>query len=376
MNNYYDVLEVAKNASQTEIKKAFKKKAKQYHPDISKEEKAEEKFKEVQEAYAVLGDETKKEQYDQYGHEAFNQQQGNAGSASYNSSDFDFGDIFGDLFGRGGGFGGFNQQRQQRQGGPKNGQDVEMEMTISFKDAVFGAKKKVDLKIEEDCHTCHGKGAEKDQDISVCKQCDGSGVVYQQTQTIFGAAMTEQHCPNCSGKGKEIKNPCNECMGKGRNNYKKDITISIPAGVDEGSHLRVSDKGIGGHLGGRNGDLFLILHVQKDKNFIREGKNILVTIPINYTQAVLGDKINIPTIHGEVKMKIPKGTQPNTKLRIKGKGVNPKSGSDGDQIVTIKIVIPTKLNKEEEKIIDKLSEIEQDHAHQKTFFKGIKDIFR
>lgn len=368
--DFYEVLGVDKNADSKEIKKAFKMLAKKYHPDISKEENAEEKFTEIQDAYAVLSDENKRAQYDQYGHAAFEQMSG----GQHYSDGFDFSDIFSDIFGGAfGGFGGFGQRQDPN--GPRNGRDMEMQFELTFKEAVFGCSKDVVLNVERDCDSCSGTGAKSKSDIVTCTTCDGQGRVRRQQQTIFGAAMTEAVCPNCHGQGKQIKNKCGKCHGTGRMTASQTIAVNFPAGVDNGAYMRLSGKGEGGTKGGRNGDLFLNIHVKEDKFFQREGNHIVTTIPITYTQAVLGTTISVPTIHGDVNLKIPAGTQSKSKLRIKGKGVHPKQGMHGDQIVIVEIKVPTKLNKEEKKILENLRDVEGDHSEQVSFFENIRKFF-
>ncbi len=372
--DFYEVLGVSKSASAKEIKSAFKKLAKKYHPDISKEENAEEKFKEIQEAYAVLSDENKKAQYDQFGHAAFDQMGGGSGFEG-----FDFSDIFSDIFG--GGFGsGFGSSRRQDPNGPRPGRDMEISVILSFKEAIFGVEKEYSIKREQDCKTCSGTGAKDKNDVHICSTCNGSGTVRQQQRTILGMAVTEGVCPSCHGKGKEIKNPCHDCKGKGRAVYKEDIKIKIPAGADNGSYLKVPSKGEGGFNGGRNGDLFLYINVKEDEFFKREDLDIHITIPISYTQAVLGDTIDIPTIHGEVSLKIPSGTQSGSMLKLKNQGIkssqtNMFGKSVGDQIVKVNVVVPTNVNSKEKELLNKLSEYDDKHTKQKGFFDKIKSIF-
>lgn len=380
--DYYQVLGVSKDASQQEIKKAFKQLAKKYHPDVSKEPDAEEKFKEAQEAYAVLSDENKRSQYDRIGHDAFVNGFGGAGGfggAEGFAQDFDFSDIFSEIFGNGfGGFSGFSSgfgRQSQTQNGPMHGADMQTRLTISFKEAIFGTTKEITVNREMDCKTCHGKGAKDASDVVECSTCHGTGRVISQQQTILGIMQTETVCPTCQGRGKEIKNPCSECHGSGRETYPTKVKFNIPAGVDDNQLLKVPGKGIGGHLGGVDGDLYIRISVEEDENFKRDGLNILITIPITYTQAALGCSVECPTIHGSVKLKIPKGTQPNAKLRIKGKGIVTNSGATGDQIVNVKLVVPTHLSHDEKQAIEALSKVEADHGEQKSFFDKLKDLF-
>ncbi len=375
--DFYEVLGVSKSSTAKEIKSAFKKLAKKYHPDISKEENAEEKFKEIQEAYAVLSDENKRAQYDQFGHAAFDQMGGGSGFEG-----FDFSDIFSDIFGGGfgSGFGGFGSSTRQDPNGPRPGRDMEISVTLTFKEAIFGVEKEYSIKRDQDCKSCNGTGAKNANDVKVCSTCSGVGRVRQQQKTILGMAVTEVVCPSCHGKGKEIKNPCNECRGKGRASYKEDIKIKIPAGADNGSYLKVTSKGEGGYNGGRNGDLFLYINVKEDEFFQRNDLDIHITIPISYSQAALGDTIDIPTIHGEVSLKIPQGTQSGSMLKLKNQGIKTENPSmfgknSGDQIVKVNVVVPTNLNSKEKELLKKLSEYDDKHTSQKGFFDKIKDIF-
>ncbi len=375
--DFYDVLGVSKSASAKEIKSAFKKLAKKYHPDISKEENAEEKFKEIQEAYAVLSDENKKAQYDQFGHAAFDQMGGGAGFDG-----FDFSDIFSDIFGGGfsSGFSGFGNSSRQDPNGPRPGRDMEISVTLTFKEAIFGVEKEYSIKREQDCKTCNGTGAKDKNDVNICSTCNGQGTVRQQQRTILGMAVSEVVCPTCHGKGKEIKNPCSNCKGKARAIYKEDIKIKIPAGADNGSYLKVSSKGEGGYNGGRDGDLFLYINVKEDEFFKRDDLDIHISIPISYSQAVLGDSIDIPTIHGEVSLKISPGTQSGSMLKLKNQGVkvansNMFGKSIGDQIVKVNVVVPTSVNSKEKDLLKKLSEYDDKHTSQKGFFDKISKIF-
>lgn len=375
--DYYEVLGVSKSSTAKEIKSAFKKLAKKYHPDISKEENAEEKFKEIQEAYAVLSDESKKSQYDRFGHAAFDQMAGGAGGFS----DFDFSDIFSDIFGGGfgGGFGGFNN-RSSDPNQPRKGRDMEISINLTFKEAIFGVEKEITIKREKSCKTCHGKGAESESDIKVCSTCNGEGKVRQQQRTMLGMAITEAVCPTCHGKGKEIKKPCNECSGAGRKTYKEDVSFSIPKGVDDGSYMKVPSKGEGGYNGGPDGDLFLNIYVSPDEFFKRDGLDIKIEIPISYSQAALGAKITIPTIHGDVDLKIPKGSQPGSLLKLKNKGIESDHAhmfgkSVGDQIVKINVKIPTNLSDKERDLIEQLEEFTDKNTKQNNFFDKMKKLF-
>ncbi len=372
----YEVLGVSKNADQKEIKKAFKGLAKKYHPDISKEENHEEKFKEAQEAYAILSDEQKRAQYDQFGHAAFDQNQGFGGAGAQG---FDFGDIFSEIFGGGGGFGGFggfgSQQRRQDPNAPRHGRDMEMNISLTFTEAIFGCQKEIKVNREEDCSTCRGTGAKDPNNVKTCATCGGQGKVRQQQQTPFGMAMTETICPICHGSGQEATEKCSDCSGSKRKVVEKTITINFPAGVENGAYMRVTGKGEGGSRGGQDGDLFLNIIVEEDHHFKRSGNDLTIEIPISYTQAVLGAQIDVPTVHGDVKFKIPAGTQTGSKLRLKGKGVHPAKGRDGDQYVVVNVKIPTDVSNKEKELLKQLADFEEDHVNQSSFFDKIKNIF-
>ena len=347
--DYSEVLGVAKDASSDEIKRAFRKLAKKYHPDVSKEPDAAEKFKEAQEAYAVLSDETKRSQYDQYGHAAFDQMNGGAG---FDFSDFDFSDIFDGLFGSSfGGFGGFG--RRQSNNGARDGADKLMRINLSFEDAVFGTKKKINIDVNSECRSCHGKGGHGEK---TCSTCHGKGVVTQQQRTILGAFMTQTTCPDCNGKGRVFDKTCADCHGKGFVRENKNIDVKIPAGVDNGSRLRLAGKGDAGINGGADGDLYLEFSVKEHPIFIRDDYDIYLEVPITITDAVLGCKKEIPTLYGDVKLNIPAGSQSGDKLRIKDRGVTHINSSvKGDMYIILKVVIPTKLDRNQKKHFEELA---------------------
>ncbi len=376
--DFYDILGVSKSADTKEIKKAFKGLARKYHPDVSKEPEAEEKFKEIQEAYAVLSDENKKAQYDQFGHAAFE----NGGSGGFGGAqDFDFGDIFSEIFGGGfsggsggfGGFGGFGGGRQNPNA-PRKGRDLETNVQMTFKEAVFGAKKDIRIQTEKSCERCDGHGSENPSDVETCTTCNGHGKVQRTQRTILGNMVTEAQCPDCHGKGKKIKNPCPDCHGQGRKVYPKEFTVTIEAGVENGAYMRLPGRGEGGYNGGPDGDLYLNIIVGQDDFFEKQGLDIFCAIPITYTQATLGASIEIPTIHGPVDFKIPAGTQTGSRLRLRGKGVHGK-GKSGDQYVRVDLKVPTSVSSEERKILEQLLEVEGDHSKQGGLFSKIKDIF-
>ena len=352
MNNkrdYYEVLGVSKNASQDEIKSAFRKLAKKYHPDVSKEPDAEAKFKEAQEAYAVLSDENNRRQYDQFGHAAFQNGGGASGASGFsgfdfNNFDFDYDDIF-DLFGLGG----------RRKGGNKarRGSDSLVGMTLTFEEAVFGCKKDIKVDVVDTCSTCNGKGGFGE---STCNVCHGSGTVTQEQHTIFGSFLSKTTCTNCGGTGKTFERTCTDCRGSGRVNKVKNLEIKVPRGVDTGTRLKLSGKGSAGANGGPNGDLYIEFKVKDHEFFMRDEDDIYIEAPITITDAVLGCKKDIPTLYGNVTLSIPAGSESGDKHRIKGKGIDNESlHHKGDMYIVLKVVTPKKISKEQKKLLDELS---------------------
>ncbi|XMB87284.1 molecular chaperone DnaJ [Mycoplasmatota bacterium WC44] len=344
--DYYDVLGVSKSADEREIKKAFRGLAKQYHPDVSDDPNAETKFKEVQEAYAVLSDTDKRNTYDQFGHEGMN-----FGQGGFNGFDGGFGgfeDIFSSFFGGG--------SRRRDPNAPRRGNDLTKRMTISFEEAAFGVKKKIKLRVNDECNVCHGSGAHSKSDISTCSHCNGSGVVYKQQQTIFGMSRTQVACSHCGGSGKYIKKKCSNCHGDGHIETVKTVEINIPEGINTGQQIRLSGKGEGGINGGPSGDLYIAIQVTEHELFERVGNDVVLELPITFSQAALGAEVKVPTVHGDVKLKIPSGTQSGTRFRLRGKGIKSvSSGHMGDQHVIVIVVTPEKLDSEQKKLFKKLS---------------------
>ena len=371
--DYYEVLGVSKNATDSEIKSAFRKLAKKYHPDVSKEANAAEKFKECQEAYAVLSDPNKRRQYDQFGHAAFSGSAGGSGMGGF-SAGFDFGDmsdIFDDIFG-GMGFGGFRQSGSRRgASGPVKGNDVLYHMTIDFEDAVFGCKKDINVDIVDKCEECDGKGG---FDSSTCSECRGSGTITQEQRTMFGAFLSKTTCPNCNGTGTTFKKKCTYCKGKGKVKKNKTITINIPAGIDTENRLRVAGKGEVGSNGGRNGDLYVEFTVKDHELYERVDDDIYVNLPLTIVEATLGCKKEVPTVYGVIKLTIPSGTQSGDKLRVKGKGIpNVSSKVKGDMYIVCDVVIPEKLSREQKKLFDELSKTTLDNSSKfKKYNKFLK----
>jgi len=369
--DYYEILGVSKTADEKEIKSAFRKLAKKYHPDVSKEPDAAEKFKEAQEAYAVLSDEQKRKQYDQYGHAAFDQMNGGAG---FDFSDFDFSDIFGDLFGSafGGGFsnfGGFGGG-SSRGSRARRGADKLMRVDLSFEDAVFGCKKKINVDVYEECDECNGKGGKGEKS---CSTCHGSGSVTSQQNTLFGAFMTRTTCPDCGGKGRTYSSVCSDCRGTGKVKENKTLEVKVPAGVDSGNQLRLAGKGDSGSNGGSNGDLYLEFRVKEHELFERDGNDIYLELPITIPEAVLGCKKDIPTLYGNIKLTIEGGANTGDKHRLKGKGIEDlHSGSKGNMYVVINVIIPDKIDKKQKKLFEELN----DTNLRTSEFKKIEDYLK
>ena len=369
--DYYEVLGVSKSADEKEIKSAFRKLAKKYHPDVSKEPDAAEKFKEAQEAYAVLSDEQKRKQYDQYGHAAFDQMNGGAG---FDFSDFDFSDIFGDLFGSAfgggfsnfGGFGGGSSGRSRA----RRGADKLMRVDLTFEEAIFGCKKSINIDVYEECDECNGKGGKGEK---TCSTCHGSGTVTSQQNTLFGAFMTRTTCPECNGKGKTYSSVCSDCRGTGKIKENKNLEVKIPAGVDTGNQLRLAGKGDSGSNGGSNGDLYLEFRVKEHELYERDGNDIYLELPITITEAVLGCKKDVPTPYGNVKLTIENGANTGDKHRLKGKGVEDlHSGSKGNMYIVINVVIPEKIDKKQKKLFEELN----DTNLKTSEFKKIEDYLK
>ncbi len=356
--DYYEVLGVDKNASQAEIKSAFRKMAKKYHPDINKEEGAEAKFKEVGEAYSVLGDEQKRKQYDQFGHAAFENGAGGNPYGNYGGfsgfqgfEDIDLGDIFEDMFGAGFGF---SSRRGAKKNRARKGDDTLVRVNLTFEEAIFGCKKELKLDLDEDCATCNGKGG---FDEKTCSTCGGTGRVVSQTQSIFGVIQQQTTCPDCGGTGRTFGRVCSDCKGHGHVTKNKTIEVDIPAGVDNGSELRITGKGSKGFNGGPNGDIYIQFKVKEHAIFQREGDDIYLDLPITITEAVLGCKKEIPTVYGNLVIEIDAGTQAGTKLRIKSKGVpNVRTGKNGDMYVIVNVLIPEKLDKKQKELFKELDD--------------------
>ena len=364
--DYYEVLGVSKDANEKEIKSAFRKLAKKYHPDVSKEPDAEAKFKEAQEAYAILSDADKRRQYDQFGHAAF--QGGAGGAGGFDFSNFDFSDIFGDIFG--GGFG-FNFGGGSRSNRPRKGNDTLIRMNLTFEEAVFGCEKELKLNVTEDCRECHGVGGHNER---TCSNCRGTGTVSTEQHTMFGTFMSKTTCQNCGGTGHTFEKVCNNCHGRGKEKVNKTISVKIPAGVDTGNQLRIPGKGESGINGGPNGDVYLEFSVTEHDYFIRDDNDIYLRVPVTITEAALGCKKEIPTLTGNVVLTIPAGSDTNDKHRLKGKGIKDvNTKRTGDMYVLINVITPKKLSKEQKKLLEQLSKTKlDDETEFKNFNKFVK----
>lgn len=368
--DYYEVLGVAKGASDEEVKKAYRKLARQYHPDVNKAADAETKFKEVKEAYDVLSDGQKRARYDQYGHVDPNQGMGGGfgGGADFGGG---FGDIF-DMF-----FGGGNGRRDPN--APQRGNDLQYTMTIEFKEAVFGKETDIHIERTETCDTCHGTGAKAGTQPQTCSVCHGSGQEEVVQNTPFGRMVNRRACSNCGGSGKIIKEKCTTCSGSGRVRKQRKIHIRIPAGVDDGAQMRINGEGEGGVNGGPAGDLYVVFRVKSHDFFEREGDDIYCEIPLTFSQAALGDEVEIPTLTEKVKLKVPAGTQTGTYFRLKGKGVPKLRGvGQGDQHIKVVVVTPSKLSEEQKDLLRQFSSLsgEQTHENEQSFFDRVKRAFR
>lgn len=378
--DYYEVLGVPKTATQDELKKAYRKLARKYHPDLNKDNpEAAEKFKECNEAYSVLSDEQKRAQYDQFGPEAFENggmgggpgAGGFGGFGGFGGSGME--DIF-DMF-----FGGQGRGGRSNNAGPQRGADLRYDMEITFEEAAFGVEKEISLKRAERCEHCHGEGAEPGSKVETCPECHGSGYVRFTQNTMFGQMVNERPCSRCHGEGKIISNPCKECGGSGTVKKTKKLKVKIPAGVDNGSRLRVGGEGEAGLKGGPSGDLYVYLYVKPHKFFERDGTTVLCEVPINIVQATLGAEIKVPTLDGQVTMKVPEGTQPGKVMRLKGKGIpSLRGGGRGDQLVRMKVVVPTKLNDKQKDALQKFADISKDNINpeEKSFLNKVKDFFK
>ncbi len=377
--DYYDILGVDRDASQEEIKKAYRKLSKKYHPDISDEENAEERFKEITEAYEVLSDEQQRAKYDKYGHAGVGDQAGGFGGGQRQAGGFggDFGsfdDIFDIFFGdrrRGG-------RRSRRESRAQKGNDLRYRMEVSFEEAAFGAEKEITIPRTEECPACNGTGAESPEDVETCAKCNGKGKIQFKQNTPFGQMVQTKTCDRCNGTGKFVTEPCPECNGQGQVKRRRKVSVNIPAGVRDGSKLRIRGEGEAGKNGGPAGDLYVVVNVQEHEVFERDRDNIICEVPISFVQATLGDKITVPTLDGKVQFEIPEGTQPGDSFRLKDKGIpHLNSRGRGDQIIKAKVIIPEELDKEQKELLTEFAEMSGDEINpeQKGFWQKIKGLF-
>ena len=378
--DYYEVLGVSKTATDEEIKKAYRKLALKYHPDYNPGDKsAEEKFKEINEAHEVLSDPEKRKRYDQFGFAGvdpnYAASQGGGAGGFGGFGGVDLGDIFGDIFG--GGFGGFGGGARANPNAPRKGQDIRVRITLSFDEAVHGCKKNITITRQQTCTECSGSGAAPGSQPETCPDCGGRGYVIQQQRTPFGVMQSQQPCTRCGGKGKIIKNPCKVCHGSGRVATKKTLEVSIPMGIDDDQSFALRGMGDAGANGGPAGDVIVMVTVRPDELFQRDGYDVWVTIPITFSQAVLGDNITVPTIDGKVEYTLPEGTQSGTTFRLRGKGIpNVNGRGRGDMYVKCDVEIPKKLNKTQREALKKFEGTLKDDNYEKRkgFFRKLKDI--
>ncbi|WP_196590097.1 molecular chaperone DnaJ [Pectinatus frisingensis] len=385
--DYYEVLGVPKNATEVDIKKAFRKLARKYHPDLNKDnpKEAEEKFKEANEAYEVLSDSKKRAQYDQFGHAAFDGSAGAGGAGGFGNfggfggfggfgdSSGDFGDIFDAFFGGGGG------GRSSRRQGPQRGDDLRYNLEISFEEAAFGKDTELTIPRTEECKTCHGTGAKPGTQPEECPKCHGTGQIQEVHNTPFGRMVNTRTCDRCNGTGKIVKTPCPDCHGEGHTRVRRKIKVKIPAGVDNDSRIRVSGGGEAGTRGGSSGDLYVYITVKPHKIFHRDGNDVICEVPISFVQASLGDKIEVPTLDGKVEISIPAGIQSGTILRMKNKGVPYLRGiGRGDQHIKVKVLTPQKLTAKQKGLLEEFASENNENVNpeQKTWQDKIKRFFK
>lgn len=387
--DYYEVLGIQKGASEAEIKKAYKKMARKYHPDLNRDDPktAEEKFKEVNEAYEVLKDPKKKQAYDQFGHAAFENGMGGGGAGAGGFGGFGggFGGFGG--FGGGGSSGGFDDIFDMFFGGggghrsssgvrPERGADLRYQLELTFEEAAFGKKVEISYSRTEECSECHGKGG---TDVQKCPDCQGTGMRQQVQNTPFGRIMNQTTCPHCHGTGQIVKNPCKKCHGSGHVRAQHKVDVTIPKGVDQGTRLRVGRGGNAGSHGGDYGDLYVYINVKPHKFFQRSGNDVVVEVPVSFVEAALGATVQVPTLDGPVDMKIPEGTQTGKTLRLKGRGIPYlRESGRGDEHVVVKVLTPQNLTGKQKELLREFGEISGDKVNpeKKSFLDGLKNLFK
>ena len=373
--DFYEVLGVSKSASKDDIKSAYRKLAKKYHPDLNHEPDAAEKFKEVQEAYDVLYDDKKRQMYDQFGMAAFEQGSSTGGAGNpfqgggFSGQGFggvDLGDIFSSFFGGG--------SRRARNVGPQRGDDTLQRIRVNFMDAILGKKVLVPVSYDETCEHCHGSGAKTPNDTHTCKKCGGKGYVRVQQRTLFGVMEQETVCPDCGGSGRIVDVKCDHCGGKGYTHVKRDMEVNIPAGINAGQQIRIRGKGGRGINGGENGDLYLEIVIIPHEFFKRDGNDIHIDVPLSFVDASLGKTIDVPTVYGDVEVDVPAGSQPNQILRLKGRGIKDmRRGTPGDQYIHLQIKTPTKLSKKQKELLE---EYRKSETKEDSFFEKFKKAFK
>lgn len=374
--DYYEILGVSKSASDDEIKKAYRKLSKKFHPDINKEADADEKFKEIAEAYEVLSDANKRAAYDQYGHASTDPNfgaGGGFGGGGFGGSGFGgFEDIFDSFFGGGG-------RSRYNPNAPRQGEDLQYTLDLEFEEAVFGKETTIRYNRKQECETCHGDGAKPGTSPVTCSKCGGSGSINVERNTPLGRIQTRSVCDVCNGTGQEIKEKCPTCLGAGHVKERHTVKVTVPAGVEDGDQMRLSGQGEAGKNGGPYGDLYVIFRVKPSKQFQRRGAEIYYEAPIHFVQAALGDEIQVPTVHGKVKLKIPAGTQTGTTFRIKGKGAPRLRGTgQGDQHVKVNIVTPKNLNSKQAELLREFAKASDVSITEEdgSFFNKVKDVFK
>lgn len=375
--DYYEVLGVSKSASDDEIKKAHRKLAKQYHPDLNRDNpEAAEKFKELNEAYEVLSDSSKRAKYDQFGFAGVDPSYGGGGAGGYGGFDMgDIGDIFESFFG--GGFGG--SSRTARRNAPQRGETITKTVMLSFEEAAFGCEKEVTIDRISTCQDCSGSGAARGTSAETCTNCGGSGTVTQAQRTALGVFQTQTTCPTCQGKGKIIKKPCPKCAGMGRVRRQQKLKVKIPAGIDDGQSIQLREQGNAGINGGPAGDLIVTIGIRPHPVFQRDGSNVICEIPISFAQATLGDTLQVPTIDGQVEYKIPEGTQTGTVFRLKNKGIQNVNGRGrGDQYVKVNVEVPRNLSSDQKKILRQFEEMTTgaNLSQRESFWDKVKNSFK
>ena len=378
--DYYEVLGVNKGATDDEIKKAYRKLARKYHPDLNKDNpEAAEKFKEIGEAYEILSDKDKRARYDQFGFAGvdpnYGAGQGGGFGGGFGFEDVDLGDIFGSFFG--GGFGG-GGSRTNRANAPRQGESIRRTVMLSFEEAAFGCEKEIEIERVEQCTECGGTGAEKGYTPETCSNCHGTGTVKQTQRTPFGAFSSTGPCPNCRGTGKIIKKPCKKCRGTGQERRSRKLSVKIPAGIDDGQSVALRGQGGAGVNGGPAGDVIVTVSIRPHPLFQRDGYDVWCEVPISYAQACLGDNLIVPTIDGKVEYTMPAGTQPGTVFRMRGKGIQAVNGRGrGDQFVKVTLEVPKNLSDHQKDLLRKLedSDTAQNHPQRKSFRDKMKDLF-